>query len=229
MASKETGTLRFAVGSREDVRSSVWRLWAKGNDLYLAARSLAGTSKISFHQSGLNRFAPNSNTPRPSLVSWSRPPEIFPGWTVIFAILVPPHTTLDPLRDVLRDNKPVHFIDPPEPGTKAIFQIVLSHKAAQVADMKQLPADKNYTIQGRIQMKRELAWLVSFYDNFGPQEQGTVADHFNKIKIHLRPGSTGEGIHTAFAHLFETGGPGGRPFLTDIQLGRENLEITPTV
>jgi hypothetical protein len=80
-----------------------------------------------------------------------------------------------------------------------------------------LPADNKIIVHGHIQMKRELAWLVSFYDNFRLQEQVTVTDHFNKIKIHLKPGSTGEGIHTAFAHLLETGGR------------RENLEITPNV
>src|ERR1700730_15473135 len=93
---KDTDTIRFAVGSREDVRSSVWRLWARGNDLYLAARSFAGTAKISFHQSGINRAAVHSTTPRPALAKWRRPPEIFPGWTVVFAILVPPPITLDP-------------------------------------------------------------------------------------------------------------------------------------
>jgi hypothetical protein len=87
-----------------------------------------------------------------------------------------------------------------------------------------LPADKTIIVHGRIEMKRELAWLVSFYDIFTPHEQVIVTDHFTKIKIHLKPGSTGEGIHTAFAHLLETGT---RPFLTDIQLGRENLDIPP--
>jgi hypothetical protein len=216
--------IRFAVGSREDVRSSVWRLWARGNDLYLAARSLAGTSKISFHQSGINRFAVNSKTARLPLISWSRPLETFPGWTVAFAILIPPHITLLPLQDVLRDNKPVQFIVPPKPGTKAIFQILLSYKTAQEEDIMRLPADKKVTVHGRIEMKRELAWLVSFYDIFTPQEQITVIDHFTKIKIHLKPGSIGNGIQTAFAHLFENGS---RPFLTDIQLGRENLHISP--
>jgi hypothetical protein len=125
---------------------------------------------------------------------------------------------------VLRDNKPVQFIAPPKTGTKAIFQIILSYKTAQEEDMMRLPADKRLTVHGRMEMKRELAWLASFYGIFTSQEQITVTDHFKKIKIHLKPGSTGDGIHTAFAHLFENGS---RPFLTDIQLGRENLDIPP--
>jgi hypothetical protein len=125
------------------------------------------------------------------------------------------------------DNKPVQFIIPPKPGIKAIFQIALSPKAAQEEDMMRLPADKKLTVHGRIPMTRKQAWLLSFYDNFTSRERAIVTDHFTKIKIHLKPGSTGEGIRTAFAHLLETGGR--RPFLTDIQLGRENLDIPPRV
>jgi hypothetical protein len=67
------------------------------------------------------------------------------------------------LQDVLRDNKLVQFIVPPKTGTKAIFQIILSYKTAQEEDMMRLPADKRLTVHGRMEMKRELAWLASFY------------------------------------------------------------------
>ena len=206
MASKDANTIRFAVGCREDVCSSVWRLWAQGNDLYLAARSFAGGSKISFHQSGINRFAVNSKTARLPLISWPRPPEICPGWTVAFGIVVPPHVTSHPLKEALRDSKPARFIAPPTLGNKAVFQIVLSRKAAQKEDVLRLLADKRVIeVHARIEMRREAAWLVSFYEIYSLHEHATVVDYFSKIKIHLTPGSTGEGIHTACAHLFETG------------------------
>jgi hypothetical protein len=32
--------------------------------------------------------------------------------------------------------------------------------------MRRLPADKQVDIHGRIEMRREVAWLVSFYDAF---------------------------------------------------------------
>ena len=224
MASRDANILRFAVGNRDDLHSSVWRLWASGNDFYLAARSHASISKFSFHQTGKKtvRYAIHSTTPRPALVKWSPPGELFPGWTIAFAILVPPRITSHPFHEALRDNKPVQYIAPPQPGTKAVFQIALSDIAAQEEDMMRLPADKKISVHGRIEMRREAAWLVSFYDTFTPQEQSTVTDDFNKIKIHLKPGSTCEGM-LAFAHSIETGT---RPFLTEIQLGRENLDIS---
>jgi len=53
--------VRFAVGGPGEPRSSVWRLWRHTNvaksDVFLAPRTLAGSVKISFHQSGEIRDA----------------------------------------------------------------------------------------------------------------------------------------------------------------------------
>src|SRR5437870_785321 len=82
--------IRFAVGTQDDLRSSVWRLWSNKNDLYLAARSTAGLSKISFHASGICRVAVTSRTPRAALANWRQPAELVPGVTCLFSIFVPP-------------------------------------------------------------------------------------------------------------------------------------------
>ncbi|WP_136525415.1 hypothetical protein [Geomonas ferrireducens] len=49
----EDNTYRFAVGQKTTIRSSVWRLWTKSNDIFLAVRTNAGQFKISFHGSGV--------------------------------------------------------------------------------------------------------------------------------------------------------------------------------
>lgn len=53
--------IRFAVGSADGPRSSVWVIWRHTNktkaDVFLATRALAGTLKISFHESGETRDA----------------------------------------------------------------------------------------------------------------------------------------------------------------------------
>jgi hypothetical protein len=231
MASKESNTIRFVVGSKEDIHSSVWRLWATGNDLYLAARSHAHISKIRFHQSGINRFATNQNVERKDdaadrvLHKWKRAKEVVPGWTEGFGILVPPRMTQQPFGQAFRGEKSVHFVKPPEQNSKVIFKIVLSHKAARPEHVERLLSHK-ITIHERVEMKEEFAWLVSFYDTFAPQEHALVADYFNKVKIHLKPGNREESIYDAFLHVLEMGEP---PFLIDIQLGRENLDIAPQV
>ena len=82
------------------------------------------------------------------------------------------------------------------------------------------------TILGRIDMPRELAWLISFPDTLTPAENAAVKDHFNKLKIHLKPGSSGEEVKNSFLHVLEEGVT---PFLIDIELGKENLEIPDAV
>jgi hypothetical protein len=220
-APKLAREIRFAVGSREDVRSSIWRLWANGDDLYLAARSFAAASKVSFHKSGIYRYAANSDTPRPALLTRRRKTEIFPGWTVVFAILIPPRITAQPLKDVLRNNKPVVFISEPISGRKAVIQILLSGKPIQGEGLARLLADPKITVLDRIEMPTQTAWLTSFYDAYTTKEQAAFMDHFNKLKIHLKPGQTGAGL-SASLHIFELAD---RPFLVDIQLGKENLDF----
>jgi hypothetical protein len=45
-------TIRFAVGSEAEPFSSVWRLWAHNDEVYLSTRVMARTLKISLHSSG---------------------------------------------------------------------------------------------------------------------------------------------------------------------------------
>jgi hypothetical protein len=228
MASKENNTIRFAVGDKGDVRSSIWRLWANGNDLYLAARSYAHISKISFHQSGLYRFAINDKVERENdasdrvLYKWKRPDEFIPGWTRCFGLLFPPRVTQHPFANVFAENKAIQFIEPPAAGRKVILNIILSHKAAR-SDHVTKGCATGAKILGRIDMPRELAWLISFSDAFTSAESATVSDHFNKLKLHLKPGSSGAEVESSFLHALEEGVT---PFLIDIELGRESLEIS---
>jgi hypothetical protein len=57
MPSSQRKVIRFAVGSPEQYRSSLWRLWVQGNDVYLGARIITGVVKLSMHRSGIWRYA----------------------------------------------------------------------------------------------------------------------------------------------------------------------------
>jgi hypothetical protein len=49
--------LRFAVGSPEGPRSSVWRAYSNKNEVYVSQGMLGGVQKFSFHSSGICRLA----------------------------------------------------------------------------------------------------------------------------------------------------------------------------
>ncbi len=56
--SKNLADLRFVIHAQDIGHSSPWRLWMtpKG-DIYLASSGMAGIAKVSFHQSGIARYA----------------------------------------------------------------------------------------------------------------------------------------------------------------------------
>jgi hypothetical protein len=93
------GTIRFNVsdGSR---RSATRRVWTArhADDVYAAARLVAGDIKISLHESGSwqHGFASDDKAhgfrvPRQSrhFSIWQRPEEIVPGWTRAVRIIIP--------------------------------------------------------------------------------------------------------------------------------------------
>lgn len=49
---KEQNVKRFAFVKSDGSYSSIWRIWSNKNDIYVAARSIAGDIKISLHESG---------------------------------------------------------------------------------------------------------------------------------------------------------------------------------
>ena len=93
------GTVRFNVSDGER-RSVTWRVWTKEgkNDVYVAAREVAGHIKISLHESGSwqHGFVSNERAEGFRLRGQSRhfavlrrSAELLPGWTRAVQIMIP--------------------------------------------------------------------------------------------------------------------------------------------
>lgn len=118
------GTVRVAVGE-VGARSSVWRIWAnaKTSDVYVAARTVAGEQKFSFHQSGDWRYAwtyeaaqRNPETIGPSRVKdrWRRPDADGAGWTPAMSIWVRHQDVPVDLPDNTKEDDVIWVPRPPE-------------------------------------------------------------------------------------------------------------------
>jgi hypothetical protein len=85
----------FAVGSPESVRSSVWRLWVRNDDVYFGAIEALTGFKVSLHQSGVWRAAfvksldKDANIDR-AAKKWARPSEAEPGITHALSVVISP-------------------------------------------------------------------------------------------------------------------------------------------
>ena len=82
-------TLRFGIGTADCPYTTVWRLWANKSDVYLSVRSLAGSFKLSLHESGVwtSAYTEQSGVKVKEFgggrrhTTWSRPTEFMAGWT----------------------------------------------------------------------------------------------------------------------------------------------------
>ena len=215
--------IRFAVGRSEDLRSSVWRLWPNKNELYLAARSIAGLSKISFHSSGICRYAVVSKEPRPPLDSWRRPGPSEPGVTPLFDLVFPPSPVANAFQDTLPEgNKPTLLLVPPPDDAKLIVRILLTDPSFTKERIQALARGKPVAIHGSVQMLSETAWLVSYLDALAPSEREFVSNLIKTTKIHMSPGSSADEFGFAGMHSIEKTNP---RTLVDLQLGPDNLDI----
>jgi len=90
---------RFAVGSVDGPKSTIYRIWTQKNkpDLFLAGIPTAGVMKVSFHESGqwqhsfLSQVAMEyvSTNAERHVDKWQRPAPLTPGWTQCYCITVP--------------------------------------------------------------------------------------------------------------------------------------------
>jgi hypothetical protein len=134
MTSSQQKTLRFGVGTPEEYRGAIWRLWVQGNDVYLAARDLIGQIKYSLHRSGQWRLAWTEKSGQRAEGStdrvegrWKRPPEFRPGWTQGPAVIVPNSGIQRPFRRRRDDDQaPVLWSPTARPGHSHRFVVLLA-------------------------------------------------------------------------------------------------------
>ena len=121
---------RWIVGKLIGPRSAVWRLWSKGNDVYVVSGGLGGVSKFSFHESGRCRQAftkehgaPQALTDR-AINKWWRaatPPADGNGrGSCVLQIGVPTDTLSTVLK---RPLKPVDCISPAPAGMASVIEM----------------------------------------------------------------------------------------------------------
>ena len=136
----KSNTIRFACGSREKPASSVWRLIAKGDDVYVGlSRDTMGHMKLSLHASGVWAFSATSqsglmltqNNRRAR--QWRQPPEHAPGATHGPMILIP--GLHQELRRVPRTDtdKSIHWYPAPDPDRTAEFHLYFVRRGFPVS------------------------------------------------------------------------------------------------
>jgi hypothetical protein len=213
--------IRFAVGRGGDLRSTVWRLWANKGDLFLAGRNLAGQSKISFHASGICRYAIVSQTPRPPIDRWMRPNPI-QGITPVIELVVPDFQVRNAFRDKLPPaEKKLGLIEAPGRMMKRIIRIFLTDPNFTELDVLNIPRSSPLSFHGQVPLDRKIAWLVSFGGPLSQAEREFLTKTVSTTRINLKPGSSPDGVF-AYMHIYESAAP---RRIIDVQLGPGNIFV----
>ena len=140
-------TIRFVVGDPDDLRASTWRCWIAGrgkDDIYLAPRPIAGSFKVSLHESGdwrvafttefkekMKRQGRWAEGDHRSVARWRKPEQLAPGVVLAFRVIVPASAVSIPAEPRLLPGDLV-WIRPPHENMAAEISLVLTGKDTRV-------------------------------------------------------------------------------------------------
>jgi hypothetical protein len=124
-------SLKVAIGSPDDPRSSVWRLSVHGDEVYFGTRDGMGYFKVSLHKTGDWRIAfkrpldpKGKNTDR-VILKWQRPDEYQPRSTACFTVIVSPILPRRPFKSRQVTNPQVKWLPMPAPNRVLILLVAI--------------------------------------------------------------------------------------------------------
>lgn len=145
---------RFIIGNTPELRSAAWRIWTQKDECYMLMRSMGEINKISFHKSGICRWAhikPMNNGQDRLIKKWTEIPEpvpnIEPGFLrLLMRLVVPSNHLSSTYRD---DYLKCNIITPASAGKATQLNFLKVHKSIQIESL----LSQHYTILGKLPLK----------------------------------------------------------------------------
>lgn len=164
--------IRFGVRALSGHRASTWKVWsanAPKHDVYLACREMKGEFKASMHQSGnwhisfskslhADGFADASERPDSRFFdTWPRPPEIGPGITLAFRVVVP---WFSATIEVKEEEVDVVWVAPAGKGYAIEFAILITSPTCVVSGWPAKRSMKSELVGSFSLATGETVWVV---------------------------------------------------------------------
>jgi hypothetical protein len=218
-------TLRFALGSRNGPRSNTWSVIGgrTSDEVYLAARDVMGTAKLSMHSSGRWRWAMTSKeatrrqlAPGEDRVMgrWEEPAPVAPGWLHAATVCIP-SSSLRALPPEKSPKKGVISFWSPAPGSGEVwFDIFIRSLDAEQLIMKNI-----HELVGRIDLPSGGAVLVVGTELLAADDR---AAEISKLRELARKWPIESGDSESFRQMQEPTGAiwsradDGRPLIIDL-------------
>lgn len=185
--------IRFGVGTPDKPYVPVWRIWAQRSDVYLSARDIAGTLKISLHESGewVTQFTTQSSIKIDGasrrVMKWQRPAPFADGWVQGPSVVVPAVEWAGELnlRQKGKNLDKVEWFATPIADEQLSFIVLFSSK--RDAHVASVSIDGDMYITEPLKLENgESVWLLARYLPLGPGEP----EHLNALDREFRAFST---------------------------------------
>ena len=227
MAKKSRKRVKFAVGSQDSPLSAVWVVSASGSDVYVGARGVMQSIKLSLHRSGRWNLAFTSETGHVSPktgqrqhVQLRRPAEFRPGWTFGPAILVPGAGSR---RLYLKPPNPwpdddVQWYPRPEGDRKRVFAIYYA-SSPELSFQNEVRGKSEEVFSTQL-TNGEVLYVMSWEDGMSKGERAYLRDLLEKEAPHI--GVAGKQSEVSL-NLFHFSTSEGIYRITDVQLGPDYI------
>ncbi len=194
--------LRWAVGTPDGLRSSVWRIWGnvKG-DVYVAVRSLGGITKVSFHRDGkcqvgfTSEYAPTAasrfQTQTRHWETWRLPTQPVAR---VLRILIP---GAELRRFAGHDTGTVVWLPSPAPGLVSTISVMLAPPDLTLELPDELPSAR---IIGTVHTRLRTAWAFSADSAPDPAWARAIDTERAKLAALPRPAIVSPGLRATVWH-----------------------------
>ena len=221
--------IRFCVGSKDKISSLVWKLFINNEDVYILARNMRDTWKISLHASGICRVAFNKEIEKGKdrlKLKWYKvnfDSTLSPN----IAILVPYVELIKALNNNFesKTNKDIVYIDPPSKGEKVIVKVFYT-KNDEVAIESKLPFSHKKLFQYKLK-NSEVVYLIAWNEKLQDIEITHLKDELSKFQVNVTSEEAKSKIATVFAVWVQPGTQqtNQQPTIVNYPLGYEHLKV----
>jgi hypothetical protein len=219
--------IRFGVGTSAKPYVPVWRLWSQRSDVYLSARDIAGTLKISLHESGawVTQFTTQSaiqiDSASRRVMRWQRPAPFADGWTQGPSVVIPwvEWAGEFDLRQKPKNLDKVQWFVAPKAGEKLCFMVLFAAK--RDADIAEVSTAGDLHGTERLQLKNgDTVWLQARYLPLGPGEPEHLDVLEREFRVFTASGKTAD-ISAAGIEVFRD-----QPLVIQFPLGLRHFTFT---
>ena len=180
-------SITVAVGSPDNLRSSIWKLWVQGDEVYFGAVQLMPSFKVSLHKSGKWHIAWDKSVSSAKdriVCRWRRPPPNPDKMLLGINVIVDPYFPKEPFKNKAIVDPEIRWLPLALFGKMLTLKVIFATKGADF-DSSRIPIDVR--ILARIP-KSNGEYVIFLAQDFSPPAWvwTSIAKWRSEIKLNFK-------------------------------------------